>query len=160
MKPYFIGISGGTASGKTTLCKELYQNLSEIQQSKGPKGDTISKFRLKLDKCILLSMDNFYKGLSKEDHDNAHNYNFDHPNSLDFDAAYEVVQKLMKYEDADIPNYDFATHSRTDVETHLEKSNFILFEGIFALYDKRIRDMMDLKLFVHEDDDIRLSRRK
>ena len=95
LKPYLIGISGGTASGKTTLCKELFQNLSGI------------------DDCILLSMDNFYFGLSKEQHDDAENYNFDHPDSLDFDEMYKVVLKLLKHEDAEIPNYDFSTHSRT-----------------------------------------------
>lgn len=69
------------------------------------------------------------------------------------------MKKLLKYEDAEIPNYDFATHSRTSEKTKIYKSYFILFEGILALHDKRIRDLMDLKLFVQEDDDIRLCRR-
>ena len=104
-------------------------------------------------------MDNFYKGLSEEDHKNADKYNFDHPDAIDFDEIYEVVKKLLKYEDAEIPNYDFATHSRTEEKTHIYKSYFILFEGILALHDKRICDLMDLKLFVNEDDDVRLCRR-
>ena len=141
LKPYLIGISGGTASGKTTLCRELFENLSGI------------------DDCILLSMDNFYLGLTQEQHENVANYNFDHPDSLDFEEMYKVVQKLLKHEDATIPNYDFSTHSRTKEVTVLEKSYFILFEGILSLHDKRIRDLMDLKLFVHEDDDVRLARR-
>ncbi|CAI2372165.1 unnamed protein product [Moneuplotes crassus] len=141
LKPYFIGITGGTASGKTTLCREIFENLSVI------------------DDCVLLSMDNFYKGLSQEDHDDAANYNFDHPDALDFDEIYEVVLKLLRYEDAEIPNYDFSTHQRTSERTKIYKSYFILFEGILALHDKRIRDLMDLKIFVQEDDDVRLCRR-
>lgn len=104
-------------------------------------------------------MDNFYKGLTPEEHEDAENYNFDHPDALDFDQIYEVVKKLMRHEDADIPNYDFATHTRTKEVTHIVKSYFILFEGILALHDERINKMMDLKLFVHEDDDVRLARR-
>lgn len=141
MKPYFIGICGGTASGKSTLCREIAENLSVI------------------DDFILLPMDNFYKGLTDEEHDNAENYNFDHPDAIDFDSVFHVLEKLLNHEDADIPNYDFATHKRTPEKTHLEKSYFILFEGILALHDERIRDMMDLKLFVHEADDVRLARR-
>lgn len=141
IKPYFIGICGGTASGKTTLCREIFQNLSVI------------------DDCILLSMDNFYKGLTEEEHDDADNYNFDHPDAIDFDDVYNVLVKLLNHEDAEIPNYDFALHQRTKEKTYLDKSYFILFEGILALHDKRIRDMMDLKLFVHEADDVRLARR-
>lgn len=69
------------------------------------------------------------------------------------------MKKLLRHEDADIPNYDFATHQRTKEVTHLDKSYFILFEGILALHDKRIRDLMDLKLYTYEDDDVRLARR-
>lgn len=104
-------------------------------------------------------MDNFYKGLSDEDHENADDYNFDHPDALDFEAIHETCVKLANHEDTDIPNYDFKTHQRTSEITHLEKSYFILFEGILSLYDERIRDLMDIKIFVQEDSDVRLARR-
>ena len=140
-QPFLVGITGGTASGKTTLCQEIFKNLKGVHD------------------CVLLSMDNFYYGLSEEDHENADNYNFDHPNSLDFDAMYEALIDLLEYKDVEIPTYDFALHKRTKVTVKVEKSYFILFEGILSLYDERIRDLMDFKIFVTADDDTRLGRR-
>lgn len=93
-------------------------------------------------------MDNFYKGLSEEEHEDADNYNFDHPDAIDFDELYEAIKKLVNYEDVDIPHYDFTSHSRRPEKIHVEKSHFILFEGILSLHDKRIRDLMDLKIYV------------
>ena len=113
---------------------------------------------------------------SMADPSQAENYNFDAPDALDFDAAYNVVSTLMKGEDADVPIYNFNTHQRYS-QPHQTASNLfhsnrrekqvnrvssaeiILFEGIFTLYDKRIRDLMNLKLFILVDDDERLSRR-
>ena len=59
-----------------------------------------------------MTFDSFYKGLSEEEHNDAANYNFDSPNALDFDLAYEKIQGLLRYEDVNIPVYDFATHKR------------------------------------------------
>ena len=72
VKPVLIGITGGTASGKTSLCMRIAE-------------------RIGLD-CTYIALDSFYKGLSEEDHHDASNYNFDHPNALDFDCAYEVIK--------------------------------------------------------------------
>lgn len=139
-KPLFIGVTGGTASGKTSVCEIIKQEFGQ--------------------KCCLIAFDSFYKGLSDEDHDNAENYNFDSPNALDFDLAYEKILSLLRYEDVDIPIYDFATHRRkvSEFET-LKCQPLLIFEGILALYEKRFRDLMDLSIFVLTDDDIRLSRR-
>ena len=140
-RPFLIGVTGGTASGKTTLCKEIFNSLKVVQD------------------CILLSMDNFYKGLSDEEHEDADNYNFDHPNALDFDSMHSCIADLMERKDIEIPTYDFASHKRTPVTIPIKSSNFILFEGILALYDPRLRDRMDFKIFVTADDDTRLARR-
>ena len=98
--------------------------------------------------------------MSDEDHENAANYNFDSPNALDFDLAYEKILSLLRYEDVSIPIYDFAAHRRkaNEVET-LKCQPLLIFEGILALYERRFRDLMDLSIFVLTDDDIRLSRR-
>ena len=136
-KPYFIGIAGGTASGKTTLCKEIIKQLGVV-------GD-----------FTMMTMDNFYKDLTPEQAADVENYNFDSPNSLDFDEVYIAVKKLLEYEDAKIPDYDFSINSRVGTIT-LKASHFILFEGIMALYDERVRDLMDFKVYVNEDSDIRL----
>lgn len=64
--------------------------------------------------CTVLAMDSFYKGLSEEEHANASEYNFDHPSAIDFDAVEEAIVKLMRKEPAEIPIYDFVTHSRKE----------------------------------------------
>jgi uridine kinase len=119
-RPYLIGIAGGTASGKTTLCKEIIKQLNMV-------GD-----------FTLMTMDNFYRDLTEEEMANVSNYNFDAPASLDFDEMYEALQQLLQYKDAEIPDYDFATNSRKKTKITLKSSHFILFEGILALYDPRI----------------------
>lgn len=137
--PIFIGVCGGTASGKTTLCRRIEEALG-VQ-------------------CTVLAMDHFYKGLTAEELPMVHEYNFDHPNAIDFDEIYLAIQKLLKREDAMIPIYNFKTHSRESDRQVIRSSNLVLYEGIFALSDKRVRDLMKLKVFVQTDDDIRLCRR-
>ena len=89
-KPIIIGITGGTASGKTTLCKKIIEALGL--------------------ECTLLTLDSFYYGLSENDHDNSDLYDFDHPKALDFELCYQTLTKLLNYEDCEIPVYDFALH--------------------------------------------------
>ena len=91
-KPLFIGVTGGTASGKTSVCDIIKSKFNH--------------------KCCLISFDSFYKGLSPEEHDDAANYNFDSPNALDFDLAYEKINELLEYKDVNLPIYDFVSHQR------------------------------------------------
>lgn len=140
-RPYLIGIAGGTASGKTTLCNEIIKQLGVV-------GD-----------FTLVTMDHFYKDLTPEQMADVENYDFDHPDSFAFDEIYEALLKLLSYEDVEIPDYDFSINARVTPGIEKKASHFILFEGILALYDERIRDLMDLKVFVSEDSDVRLSRR-
>mmetsp|Transcript_8683 Transcript_8683/g.9790 ORF Transcript_8683/g.9790 Transcript_8683/m.9790 type:complete len:450 (-) Transcript_8683:216-1565(-) len=137
-KPYLVGVAGGSGCGKTTLCNKL----REVIENKS---------------LLILSFDSFY--IPMADPSQAHNYNFDAPEALDFDAAYEVVKTLMRGEDAEVPVYNFKTHQREKDTVRVSSAEIILFEGIFTLYDKRIRDLMNLKLFVLVDDDERLARR-
>ena len=94
-----------------------------------------------------------------EDHENAANYNFDHPDALDFDLAYEKLKELLQGKDVEIPTYDFALHKRTNVTRPVYAADILIFEGIHALLENRFRELMDLKIFVLTPDDIRLSRR-
>ena len=96
---------------------------------------------------------------SEEDHEDAANYDFDHPEAIDFDLAYEVMQQLLRGEDTLIPTYCFIQHKRTGEMKPVKCSPIIVFEGIHGLYDSRLRELMDLKIFVLTPDDIRLSRR-
>lgn len=139
-RPLFIGVTGGTAGGKTSICDIIKREFGH--------------------RCCVLSFDSFYKGLSEEEHENAADYNFDSPNALDFDLAFEKVKELLEYKDVDIPIYDFATHKRMPGKFDKVSSQpLVIFEGILALYEKRFRDLMDLKIFVLTDDDVRLARR-
>ena len=138
-RPLLVGVSGGTASGKTTVCRMITETLGV--------------------NCVLISMDNFYRGLSAEDHEKVADYNFDHPNALDFDELHLCLSSLLAGTPTDIPMYDFSTHARTSERLSIQPAELILFEGIFSLYEERIRDLMSLKIFVQTDDDVRLARR-
>ena len=139
-KPYIIGITGGSASGKTSLSIEIFKTL-ELQD------------------CLLISMDSYYRVISDEERSNLINYNFDHPSAFDFELLYSNIRDLLNDKDIDMPIYDFTTSSRLKETKKVKPSKLIIFEGIFALYDPRIRSLMDMKIFVDTDDDVRLARR-
>ena len=138
--PYLIGISGGSGGGKTSVANVLYKCLG-------------------IENCLLFSMDTYYKNLTPEQEQNLNNYNFDTPDALDLDLLSEHLSSLMQWKSIDMPTYDFNTNKRQKETIHLKPNKFIIFEGILAFHDKRMRDLMDLKLFIDLDDDIRLSRR-
>ena len=86
-------------------------------------------------------------------------YNFDHPNAMDWELMRDTFQRLCRHEDVTIPAYNYKTCKRDPPGRELKCTDSILFEGMFALFDPQIREIMDLKIFVHSDDDIRLLRR-
>lgn len=90
---------------------------------------------------------------------NISKYNFDHPEMMDWNLIKETFRKIAKGEDVIIPRYNYKTCRRDHPGISIKVTELIVFEGIFALYDQELRDMMDLKIFVHTDDDIRLLRR-
>ena len=139
-RPFLIGISGGSGGGKTSVANVL--NLC-----------------LGIENCLLFSMDTYYKDLTPEQEKDLNNYNFDTPDALDLDLLSEHLSSLMKWQSIEMPTYDFATNKRQKETKHLKPNKFIIFEGILAFHDKRMRDLMDLKLFIDLDDDMRLSRR-
>uniref|UniRef100_A0AC34QT02 Uridine kinase n=1 Tax=Panagrolaimus sp. JU765 TaxID=591449 RepID=A0AC34QT02_9BILA len=141
-KPYLIGICGGSASGKTTVARSIIE-------------------RLGMQWVTVLSMDSFYKVLTPEQHElaKANEYNFDNPNSFDFDLLYEALKRLSEGKSVDVPVYDFTTHKR-DINTKvMYGADVLIFEGILAFYDPKIVDLMDIKIFVDTDADTRLARR-
>ncbi|KAF9091430.1 hypothetical protein BGX29_003281 [Mortierella sp. GBA35] len=140
---YIVGIAGGSASGKTSVAQRIIKNLN-------------------VPWVVLLSMDSFYKDLTPEEVEIAHrnDWDFDSPNSYDYDLLLETVTKLKQGKTVDVPIYDFETHKRVPNKNHtVYGANVIIFEGIFGLYDKKVLDMMDLKVFVDTDVDICLARR-
>jgi uridine kinase len=123
-----IGVCGGSASGKTSLCQVVGEALGVS--------------------CRMLSMDAFYKGLTADEIENVAEYNFDHPNAIDFDDIYNAIQKLLNRESVEIPVYDFAIHARLSEGEVLQPADLILYEGIHAFYDERVRSLMNMMVFV------------
>lgn len=140
LNPFLIGICGGSASGKTTAAYFISRNLGE-------------------ENCLLFSLDNYFYGPNDEERKNIQNYNFDRPEALDLDLAYKHLLQLRNGEDIEMPVYSFNVSKRMPYTQKVSPKRVIIFEGIFALHEKRMRDLMDLKLFFDVDSDIRLMRR-
>jgi uridine kinase len=91
---------------------------------------------------------------------NPANYDFDHPSSLDFEAVFQSLKDLREMKVTKIPVYSFITNAKVPGEfKEIKPKHFVIFEGIMAFYDERIRDLLDLKIFIHCDSDISLCRR-
>ncbi|KAK2553686.1 Uridine-cytidine kinase-like 1 [Acropora cervicornis] len=141
-EPFVIGLCGGSASGKTTVANKIIEQLGVPWVS-------------------MLSLDSFYKVLTQEQHEaaNRNEYNFDHPDSFDADLAAMVLKKLKEGKSVQVPIYDFKSHARLEQKHDLYGANVIIFEGIMAFAYKELRDLMDMKVFVDADPDVRLARR-
>jgi len=136
----FIGIAGGTASGKTSVANELIKNLNQ-------------------EKVTLVNLDSYYIDLSHLDLEERKKFNFDHPDSIDWNLVYQNLYNLFKLKEAYKPVYSFSLYNRTQDFEVLEPAKIVILEGLFALYKKELRSLMDLKIFVSAPDDIRLIRR-
>ena len=139
-KPILIGIAGGTGSGKTSVANAI---LAEFPSSE----------------VALIQQDSYYHNLKHLHFDERATVNFDHPDAVDFNKMGEDLQLLMADETIKIPIYDFNTHTRTDETLTIGNHHIIVLEGILALFDEKIRNMMDIKLYVDTPDDIRIIRR-
>jgi len=139
-RPFIIGVCGGTASGKTSVCEDILKKLEN-------------------QRVVIISQDSFYCSLSEEALKGVHTYNFDHPNAFDWMVLEAVLSGIKAGKRVEVPEYSFLTHTRLTKTTSLYGADVILFEGILAFYTQELRDTMDLKLFVDTDADTRLSRR-
>uniref|UniRef100_A0A8B9VXY3 Uridine-cytidine kinase n=1 Tax=Anas zonorhyncha TaxID=75864 RepID=A0A8B9VXY3_9AVES len=137
-----VGLCGGSASGKTTVATRIIEALD-------------------VPWVVLLSMDSFYKVLDEGQQALAarSDYNFDHPDAFDFELLVSVLRKLKKGKSVKVPVYDFTTHSRRREWKTVYGANVIVFEGILAFANKELLKLLDMKVFVDTDSDIRLVRR-
>nr|CAH7713011.1 unnamed protein product [Callosobruchus chinensis] len=143
VEPFVIGICGGSASGKTTVAQKIIESLG-------------------VPWVTLLSMDSFYKVLNEKQHDMAgrNEYNFDHPDAFDFDLLIATLQRLKEGRKVEVPVYNFVTHSReTRTVKTMYGANVIIFEGILTFHHPKVVEMLDMKIFVDTDADVRLARR-
>ncbi|KAF3860584.1 hypothetical protein F7725_000839 [Dissostichus mawsoni] len=132
---FVIGLCGGSASGKTTVARKIIEALD-------------------VPWVVLLSMDSFYKTMAA-----SNDYNFDHPDAFDFDLLSHTLRKLKQGKSVKIPVYDFTTHGRQKEWKTVYGASVIIFEGIMAFADKKLLQLLDMKIFVDTDSDIRLVRR-
>ena len=139
-KPYVIGIAGGTGSGKTTFSRELVASLMT-------------------NRIVYISHDSYYRDLSNLPFSERVKVNFDHPDSLETDLLIKHLETLCRGEAVDVPVYDFVQHTRSQEVEHIEPKPVILVEGILIFAVKELRDLMDMKIFVDTDADIRFMRR-
>ncbi|AXK51224.1 uridine kinase [Spiroplasma alleghenense] len=140
-KTNIIIISGGSASGKTTVAKRIANDIL--------KGKSV----------INLSMDSYYRDFKEVGKDKTKDINFDHPDSIDVELLVSDLKKLQNGQAIDSPVYDFTTSSRLSETKHIEPADVIILDGILALHVEQIRELGDIKIFIRTHDDIRLIRR-
>jgi uridine kinase len=135
-----IGIAGGTGSGKTTVVHQIMNELPETEVG-------------------IISQDSYYKENHNLSFDERALINFDHPRAIDFDLLVAHLKKLREEKTIQQPVYSFVTHNRTEdtITTHPRK--VMIVEGILILANPELRDLFDVKIFVHADSDERLIRR-
>lgn len=139
-RPVIIGVTGGSGSGKTTVSNAILEQLH---------GHSLA----------MIQEDSYYKKQDDVPFDEREKVNYDHPNAFDTDLLVDQLNQLLQRKSIDIPVYDYTIHTRSQEVIHQEPKDVILVEGILVLNDPRLRDLMDIKIFVDTDDDIRIIRR-
>lgn len=148
--PFLIGVSGGTASGKSTVCKRIMEKLGQVDM------DTTQR------QVICISQDSFYRELTPAEKAKAEKglFNFDHPDAFNNDLIVQTLRDILAGKKCEIPVYDYKTNSRCDNQfTTIYPADVVLLEGILVFYFPEIRELFHMKLFVDTDSDTRLARR-
>ena len=140
MKPVIIGVAGGTASGKTTVSDAILERVGRQH-------------------IIYLQHDSYYRDLSHLPLKERTELNFDHPDALETELLVSHLRQLQAGEPVEVPIYDFATYRRSEETRRIEPRRVILLEGLLIFVDKELREMMDVKLYVDTDADLRFIRR-
>jgi len=133
-----IGICGGSGSGKTTIVKNIEKIIKDF---------------------VFIPQDNYYKSAEYVNNDNITAFNFDHPDAIDNELLYNQLKSLKNNEIIQMPQYDFVRNKRLEETTLVKPKKLIIVEGIFIFFYKKIRDLIDLKIYVDTPDDIRFIRR-
>lgn len=135
-----IGICGGTGSGKTTIARRIIESVGK-------------------ESVILLEQDSYYRNLEDMPLDERHQANFDHPDAIDSELLVNHLKRLKKGFAAEMPIYDFVTHTRSNETERIEPKPVVLVEGILIFSETRILELLDVRVFVDTPDDIRFIRR-
>lgn len=140
IKPILIGITGGTGSGKSTIADEIFSTFPD-------------------ERIAMIQQDMYYRDQSHLTMEERTKTNYDHPMAFDTELLIEHLKSLMNGETIEKPIYNFAQHNRAKETVTVRPREIIILEGILILEDKRIRDLLDIKVFVDTDADIRILRR-
>ncbi|XFE30207.1 uridine kinase [Listeria innocua] len=135
-----IGVTGGSGSGKTSVSRAIFNNFPDHS-------------------IMMLEQDSYYKDQSHLSFEERLNTNYDHPFAFDNDLLIQHVGDLLNYKAIEKPVYDYVAHTRSQATIIQEPKEVIILEGILILEDERLRDLMDIKVYVDTDDDIRIIRR-
>lgn len=138
-KPYLVGIAGGSGSGKTTIANKIVDHFKE--------------------RILHIPHDRYYKAQDQLPMEERIKTNYDHPNALETDLMIQQLKELMEGNEVQMPQYDFTTHTRMKEMTTEKPAPLILVEGILIYENKELRDLLDLKIFIDVDADIRILRR-
>ena len=138
-KPIIIGVTGGSGGGKTSVSRAILSNFPD-------------------EKIAMIEHDSYYKDQSHLTFEERIKTNYDHPFAFDTDLMIEHINELIAGRPVDIPIYDYTQHTRSEKTYRQEPQDVFIVEGILVLEDKRLRDLMDIKIFVDADDDDRLMR--
>jgi uridine kinase len=139
-KPIIIGVAGGTASGKTTVSTKILELI-------GPE------------RLAFIEHDSYYRDLSHLPLEERKKFNFDHPDALENELLISHLNNLLQGQTVMVPVYDFASYIRTDQLQRVEPRRVVLVEGILIFADKTLRELMDIKIYVDTDADLRFIRR-
>ncbi|KRM37105.1 uridine kinase [Limosilactobacillus pontis] len=139
-RPIIIGVTGGSGSGKTTVSKAIYNQLH---------GQAIQ----------IITQDTYYNDQDDMTMAERKAVNYDHPLAFDTDLLIEQLADLRNNKAIEMPVYDYTQYTRSAETVHVEPQDVIILEGILILDDERLRDLMDIKVYVDTDDDIRIIRR-
>jgi uridine kinase len=133
-----IGICGGSGSGKTTIVRKISELVPDF---------------------VFIPQDNYYKSAEYISNANITAFNFDHPEAFDNELLWQHLDSLKRMEPIEMPTYDFVHHRRAGETIRITPRKLVIFEGIMVFTNKRVRDLIDLKIFVDTPDDIRFIRR-
>ncbi|MDM5249413.1 MULTISPECIES: uridine kinase [unclassified Lysinibacillus] len=139
-RPVVIGIAGGSCSGKTSVTRAIYDVFRDHS-------------------VVVIEQDFYYKDQSHLTFEERLGTNYDHPLAFDNDLLIEHIKKLLVRQPIEKPVYDYVEHTRAKEVVHVEPVDVIILEGILVLEDADLRDLMDIKLFVDTDSDLRIIRR-
>lgn len=139
-EPLIIGVAGGSGSGKTTVVNNIVEKIGR-------------------NRMLLIEHDSYYRDLSHMPLSERITQNFDHPSSLETELMIRHIDALKKGRKIELPVYDFAAHTRATETIPVAPQKIILIDGILIFSEPKLRDRMNIKIFVDTDDDVRLLRR-